>query len=275
MAGSSASGMPGVDVEHLGAGLDLGQDVALDAAEVAGLHLLGQGLAPGRVDALADDHERPVEADDDLARRGAEEGVGHVGEVSAVVAGGSAGPPATPPDWISSARWCLVYSASRRSDSALTTASRSSPHGSMRLAPLPDVGVVLAHPGAVGGLVDGDLEARMEDDLARAPGVLGHDLGGDVAPPDDREHGRHVRRLLLRIGWRRRRLDGSAAATSDVARSPKPVRRTSNVRPSRRRAATSRRDQRRVVGLGEVDEPGVVAEVDRQQLGMAVEAEAR
>ena len=32
--------------------------------------------------------------------------------------------------------------------------------------------------------------------------------------------------------------------------------------------------QLRVVGLGEVDEPAVVAEVDRQQLGMAVEAEA-
>ncbi len=94
----------GVDVEHLGAGLDLGQDIALDAAEVAGLHLLGKSLAAGRVDPLADDHERAVEADDDLARRGTEEGVGHVGEVSAVVAGGSAGPPATPPDWISSAR---------------------------------------------------------------------------------------------------------------------------------------------------------------------------
>ena len=94
----------GVDVEHVGAGLDLGEGVALDAAEVAGLHLLGEELAAGRVDPLADDHERPVEADDDLARRGAEDGVGHVGEVSAVVAGGSAGPPATPPDWISSAR---------------------------------------------------------------------------------------------------------------------------------------------------------------------------
>src|SRR6185295_5982870 len=111
-------------------GLDLGQHVALDTAEVAGLHLLGEGLAPGRIDALADDHERPVEADDDLARRGTEEGVGHDGEVSAVVAGGSAGPPAMPPDGFGSAGWCLVYSASRRSDSALTTASRSSPHGS-------------------------------------------------------------------------------------------------------------------------------------------------
>ena len=59
----------GVDVEHVRAGLDLGERVALDPAEVAGLHLLGQQLAAGRVDALADDDERPVEADDDLARR--------------------------------------------------------------------------------------------------------------------------------------------------------------------------------------------------------------
>ena len=40
-------------------------------------------------------------------------------------------------------------------------------------------------------------------------------------------------------------------------------------------AATGRRDQRGIVGLGEVDEAAVVAEVDRQQLGMSVEAEAR
>ena len=67
----------GVDVEHVRAGLDLGQRVALDPAEVAGLHLLGEQLPAGRVDALADDHERPVEADDDLARGRADDGVGH------------------------------------------------------------------------------------------------------------------------------------------------------------------------------------------------------
>ena len=99
---------PGVDVEHLGAGLDLREDVAFDAAEVARLHLFGQELAAGRVDPLADDHERSVEADDDLARVGAENGVGHVAEISDVVAGGRTGPPATPPVWISSARWCFV-----------------------------------------------------------------------------------------------------------------------------------------------------------------------
>ena len=97
----------GVDVEHVGTRGHLGQDVTLHAAEVAGLHLLGQQLSTGRIDPLADDDERPIEADDDLARRGTQDRVGHVGEISDVVAGGRTGPPATPPVWISSARWCL------------------------------------------------------------------------------------------------------------------------------------------------------------------------
>ena len=147
-------------------------------------------------------------------------------------AGGSAGPPATPPDWISSARWCLVYSASRRSASALTTASRSSPHGSMRLAPLPDVGVVLAHAGPVRGLVDGDLEARMEDDLARAAGVLGHDLGGDVAPPDRSKASAACQAAPAAVGGA---ADRSAAAT-DVAGRRSRSAACSKARPSRRAA---------------------------------------
>ena len=72
----------------------------------------------------------------------------------------------------------------------------------------------------------------------------------------------HVRRLLRRRCW----MDG--------ARSPKPVGRRSKARPSRSAAACGARGQLGIVGLGEVDEPAVVAEVHRQQLGMAVEAEA-
>ena len=45
----------GVDVEHLRAGLDLGQRVGLDLAVVADRHLGGELLAAGRIDALADD----------------------------------------------------------------------------------------------------------------------------------------------------------------------------------------------------------------------------
>ena len=60
-----------------------------------------------------------------------------------------------------------------------------------------------------------------------------------------------------------------------VARSPYPVRRCSKVSPSRRRRTPRGCDQGRIVGLGEVDEPGVVPEVRRQELGMAVQAQAR
>jgi hypothetical protein len=67
-----------VDVEHVRTGFDLGDRVALDPREVAGLHLLHQDLAAGRVDALADDDERLVVADDDLAGGGADDRPGHV-----------------------------------------------------------------------------------------------------------------------------------------------------------------------------------------------------
>ena len=53
----------GVDVQHMGAGRDLGQAVGLDPGEVAGGHLGGQQLAAGRIDPLADDAEGLIEAD--------------------------------------------------------------------------------------------------------------------------------------------------------------------------------------------------------------------
>ena len=58
------------------------------------------------------------------------------------------------------------------------------------------------------------------------------------------------------------------------ARSPYPVGRRSKARPSWSAAAWARAVSVRVVGLGEVDEPAVVAEVERQQLRVAVETEA-
>jgi hypothetical protein len=45
----------------VGPGLDLGERVALDAAEVAGPHLLGEELPGGGVDPLTDEDERPIE----------------------------------------------------------------------------------------------------------------------------------------------------------------------------------------------------------------------
>ena len=70
---------PGVDVQHVRAGLHLRARVGFDAAEIARGHFGGEQLAPGRIDALADDHERAIEADDDLARGGTDDGVGHAG----------------------------------------------------------------------------------------------------------------------------------------------------------------------------------------------------
>ena len=72
IAGSSASGMPALTSSIMAPACDLGQRVALDGREVAGRHLGRELLAPGRVDALADDAERPLEADDDGLRRRAD-----------------------------------------------------------------------------------------------------------------------------------------------------------------------------------------------------------
>ena len=66
----------------------------------------------------------------------------------------------------------------------------------------------------------------------------------------------------------------AASAAIGVPSSPRPVSRRSKVRPRRSAAARARAVRSGIVGLGEVDEPPVVAEVDRQQLGVSVEAEA-
>ena len=64
-----------VDVEHVGAALDLGLDVALDRREVAGAQLLLEDPAAGRVDALADDAEAVAVADHHLLGGAAETGL--------------------------------------------------------------------------------------------------------------------------------------------------------------------------------------------------------
>ena len=58
----------GVDVEHVGAGLGLGQRVGGHGGEVAVAQFLGEDLAPGGVDALADDAEGLLGADRDATR---------------------------------------------------------------------------------------------------------------------------------------------------------------------------------------------------------------
>ncbi len=58
----------GVDVEHVAAHGDLGVGVLEHALQVAVAQLLREGLAPGRVDPLADDAERLVDRDRDGPR---------------------------------------------------------------------------------------------------------------------------------------------------------------------------------------------------------------
>ena len=89
----------GIDVEHGGAGGNLGQGVGLDRAVVAGGHFSGELLAAGRVDALADHAERLIEADDDFLLVRTDQCVGHDPPVP-LPAAKSRGPirqPANPP----------------------------------------------------------------------------------------------------------------------------------------------------------------------------------
>src|SRR5579863_1795492 len=58
-------------------GFDLCAGIGLDTREVSRRHLGCEDLAARGIDALADDHERAVEADDDFARGGTDDGVGH------------------------------------------------------------------------------------------------------------------------------------------------------------------------------------------------------
>ena len=53
----------GIDVEHMRTSLDLGERIGLDAAVITARHFCREHLAPGRIDALADDDERSIEAD--------------------------------------------------------------------------------------------------------------------------------------------------------------------------------------------------------------------
>ena len=179
-----------------------------------------------------------------------------------VVGGARAGPPSTPPDWMSWASRCLSYSVSSRSTSAATSASMSSPQACCDLAPLLDVVVVGALAGAAGRLVDGDLEARVEDDLALAPAVAGGHLGRDVPPPDH-GHRRHGGQLPPWMACLDGRGEVAEAGRAALEGEPQAVGRGARLG-----------GQVRVVGLGEVDEPAVVAEVVGSELRMAVEAEA-
>ncbi len=75
-----------VDVQHVGAALDLGLDVTFDRAQVAGAQLLLEDPASGRVDPLADQAEPAAVTDHDLLRGRAEDGLERVGDHAGTLA---------------------------------------------------------------------------------------------------------------------------------------------------------------------------------------------
>ena len=75
-------GDAGIDIQHVGAGGDLGQRIGLDPGKIARRHFRRQQLAPGRVDALANDHEGAVEADRNLPVGRTDDGFGHAVSLS-------------------------------------------------------------------------------------------------------------------------------------------------------------------------------------------------
>ena len=74
-SGSSVSGHAHVDVEDVGAALDLGLHVALDGGEVAGAQLLLEDPPSGGVDPLADQAEPLAVPDHDLLGGRPEDGL--------------------------------------------------------------------------------------------------------------------------------------------------------------------------------------------------------
>ena len=161
----------GVDVEHLRARLDLRERVGDDGLVVARRHLLGELLAARRIDPLADDHERPVEADHDLLRRAREPRLGHYESLPSARtrrSSTSSGYAALEPGRL--LRDLLVE---------LVAALARLP------APLGEVRVRADQAGAHRGARRSPPGSARELGARRRPALLRGDLGGDVAPPDD------------------------------------------------------------------------------------------
>ena len=59
------------------AGCDLCKRIGFNAAVIALAHFLGENLASGRVDALTDDDERPIETDPDFLAGRTDQGLCH------------------------------------------------------------------------------------------------------------------------------------------------------------------------------------------------------
>ena len=164
----------------------LGERVLLHRLEVAGHHFRRELLAPGRIDALADDGERPVEADDVLLRGGSDERVGHVF-------------PSQVPECAAAVGDELLqrFDVAGGLDVGLGLVGLRRQVIAHRLrrgaAPVGEIGIGVGGFAAHGGHVDRFLEADVEHALfLLAPGFHG-DLGGNVAPVGDDELGHGVR----------------------------------------------------------------------------------
>ena len=254
----------GVDVEHVGTGGDLGDGIGLDPAEVAALQLLGEELAPRRVDPLADHHERPVEADHHLPGGRAEDGLGHAFSSAATA---SCSQPPAKASWPSRS---VDHSPSKRAAVASAAAATSTAVGVVErgahAAPLGDVLVGSVDLGLALGPVDGPLELVRQQHLVTLPAQLAVDLGGDVPPQDDDD------------------LAGRATPRHQEAL-PETVTGTASARCSPTDVAVLEAQAEAIGGqltgghhvvagrLREQHDAGVVAEVRRQQLGVTVEAE--
>ena len=158
------------------------------------------------------------------------------------------------------------------------SASRSPPHGRSVATPLLDVFVVRLLAGLHRRLVDGDWK-RLVSTPWRSPPSRSVDLHRDVAPPDRDERGHQAaastrRRWIARASTTARRTAGDRAASavqrggldgdSAVRELAEPHGRLES-QPEPRSAAAARQPRElRVVGLGELDDAAVVAEVERR-----------
>ena len=140
MAGSSASGMPALTSSMCAPASTWASASRSTRLKSPLLHLLGEQLAAGGVDALADDHERPVEADHDLARGGADDGARHgaPAPVGSSVCG-RLGSAARPPSRCDRAAARAVGSRRRRRRAVQASACTRSRAARPRPPPRPDV----------------------------------------------------------------------------------------------------------------------------------------
>ena len=205
--------------------------------------------------------ERPVEADDDLARRRADDGVGHAA-VSCRRRRRSR-PPTTPLE-------DQLVGGSAAS-SALGLGRRPRPRGRRRRAAGSrrhslevGVGADAARPASPRGRWRPGSADGARPCSSVAP-VLGRSTWAGMSRHQMTVSVGHVRRL------RRRALGCDVAEVAEAGRGGARRRGPRRVGCGLRARAV----ELRVVGLGEVDEPPVVAEVHRQQLRVPVEPEAR